>query len=285
MALTPWRDRYLVFGAPDIRREEYDEVLACLDSRWIGTGPRVTPAGGGVSRLHRCAGGGGGQLRHRPRCSSPLKVLAFEPGSEIITSTMTFCATANAIVHAGCVPGPRRLRPRDDEPRRRRRARGGSPQRTRAILPVHFAGRPCDMPAIMALARAHDLAVDRGLRARDRGDHRRPALRHVRRLRLLQLLRHQEHDHRRGRHGHLPRPAARRSHRRAGAARHDQGRPLSLPRRRLRALRRPRARLQAQSDRSGGVARPASARPHRGELGAPARAVGLLPRGTARPAA
>src|SRR5262245_30688475 len=157
MRRTPWRERYLVFGAPDIRREEYDEILACLDSRWVGTGPRVTrleeafrayiaaPAVAAVS-----SGSAALQLA--------LKGLALPPRSEVITSTMTFCATANAIVHAGCVPvlvDCDRLTMNldvDDVARR-------ITPRTRAILPVHFAGRPCAMPAIMALARTHELAV------------------------------------------------------------------------------------------------------------------------------
>jgi dTDP-4-amino-4,6-dideoxygalactose transaminase len=157
MGFTPWRDRYLTFGAPDIHREEYDEVVACLDSGWIGTGPRVT-------RLEEalCAYIGAPAVVAVNSGSAALqlalKVLAFEPGSEIITTSMTFCATANAIVHAGCVPVlvdcDRATMNLDVDAVARRIT-----PRTRAILPVHFAGRPCDMPAIMALARAHDLAV------------------------------------------------------------------------------------------------------------------------------
>jgi dTDP-4-amino-4,6-dideoxygalactose transaminase len=157
MARTPWRTSYLVFGAPDIRREEYDEVLACLDSRWVGTGPRVTrleeafqayigaPAVAAVN-----SGSAALQLA--------LKVLDLPPGSEVITSTMTFCATANAIVHAGCAPVlvdcDRVTMNIDVEAAAR-----SITKRTRAILPVHFAGRPCDMSGITALARAHGLAV------------------------------------------------------------------------------------------------------------------------------
>ena len=157
MRFTPWRDRYLALGAPDIHREEYDEVIACLESRWIGTGPRV-------SRLEEDfrAYVGSPTAVAVNSCTAALqltlKVLAFEPGSEIITSTMTFCATANAIVHAGCVPVlvdcDRRTMNIDLDAV----ARHITP-RTRAILPVHFAGRPCDMAAITSLARAHGLAV------------------------------------------------------------------------------------------------------------------------------
>src|SRR5262249_26759581 len=157
MERTPWRTRYLVFGSPDIRREEYEEVAACLDSRWIGTGPRVArledafrtyigaPAVAAVN-----SGSAALQLA--------LKVLGLPSGSEVITSTMTFCATANAIVHAGCVPVlvdcVRETMNLDVEAAARRIT-----PRTRAIVPVHFAGRPCDMPAITALARAHGLVV------------------------------------------------------------------------------------------------------------------------------
>jgi dTDP-4-amino-4,6-dideoxygalactose transaminase len=156
-ARAPWRTRYLVFGAPDIRRADYDEILACLDSRWIGTGPRVSrleeafrayvgaPAVAAVS-----SGSAALQLA--------LKVLELPPGSEVITSTMTFCATVNAIVHAGCVPvlvdcDRDTMNLNVDAVARR------ITSRTRAILPVHFAGRPCDMGAITALARTHGLAV------------------------------------------------------------------------------------------------------------------------------
>ena len=157
MALTPWRDTYLVFGRPDLRREDYDEVIACLDSRWIGTGPRVTR----LEQLFRSYVGAPAVVAVNS-CSAALqlaaRVLAFEPGSEIITSAMTFCATANAIVHAGCVPVLVDCERDSMNIDVATAARKITP-RTRAILPVHFAGRPCDMPAIMVLAREHGLAV------------------------------------------------------------------------------------------------------------------------------
>jgi dTDP-4-amino-4,6-dideoxygalactose transaminase len=157
LTLTPWRDRYLVFGMPDIRREDYEEIIACLDSRWIGTGPRVTRLEetfrtyiGAPTAVAVNSGSAALQLA--------LKGIGLEPGSEIITTTMTFCATANAIVHAGCVPVlvdcERETMNLDVAAAARHITK-----RTRAILPVHFAGRPCDMGALMDLARAHKLAV------------------------------------------------------------------------------------------------------------------------------
>lgn len=157
MALTPWRDRYLTFGAPTIQRAEYEEVTACLDSGWIGTGPRVSRLEEAFRRYV-----GAPAVVAVNSCTAALqlalKVLAFEPGTEIITSTMTFCAAANAIVHAGCVPVLVDCE-RDTMNLDVAAAARAITPRTRAILPVHFAGRPCDMPAITALARARGLAV------------------------------------------------------------------------------------------------------------------------------
>ena len=170
-------------------------MIACLDSGWLGTGPRV-------AELERRLGA----YLDAPTavavssCSAALHlaltVLDLPPGSEVITSSMTFCATANAIVHAGacrCSPTAIRDTFNIDVADVRRKIT----PRTRAIVPVHFAGRPCDIAAL-GVARARARArPHRRRRARARGDGRRAALRHVRRLRLLQLLRHEErHDRR-----------------------------------------------------------------------------------------
>jgi dTDP-4-amino-4,6-dideoxygalactose transaminase len=85
-------------------------------------------------------------------------VLGLQPGDEVITTPMTFCATVNAIVHAGAVPVLADVDPRtmNIDPAEVRRH---ITPRTRALLPVHFAGRPCDMDALMAIAREHGLKV------------------------------------------------------------------------------------------------------------------------------
>ena len=79
------------------------------------------------------------------------------PGDEVITTPLTFCATVNAILHAGATPvladvDPLTMNLDPD------RVREKLTPRTRALLPVHFAGRPCDMQALGALAE------ERGLR-------------------------------------------------------------------------------------------------------------------------
>jgi dTDP-4-amino-4,6-dideoxygalactose transaminase len=153
----PWREKYLIFGAPDLGSEEYDEVRACLDSRWMGTGPRTAR----LEREFREYIGATATVALNS-CTAALqlsmKVLGIPAGSEVITTSMTFCATANAIVHAGCVPvlvDCERASMNIDVAAVER----SITPRTRAIVPVHFAGRPCDMQALMALARKHELFV------------------------------------------------------------------------------------------------------------------------------
>jgi dTDP-4-amino-4,6-dideoxygalactose transaminase len=95
VAREPWRERYLVFGAPYIGPEERAEVMACIDSGWLGTGPRV-------ARLQRDfqAYLGGGPAVGVNSCTAALPVAAgARPrAGRRGTSPMTFCATVNAIM-------------------------------------------------------------------------------------------------------------------------------------------------------------------------------------------
>ena len=151
------RNKFLVFGAPNIEKPEIDEVVSSLQSGWLGTGPKVArfekefAAYKGVkyaAALNSCT------------AALHLSILAagINPGEEVITTPMTFCATVNAIIHAGAIPVladvDRRTQNIDPAQIERKITK-----RTRAILPVHFAGRPCDMDSIMELSRRHDLKV------------------------------------------------------------------------------------------------------------------------------
>jgi dTDP-4-amino-4,6-dideoxygalactose transaminase len=87
-----------------------------------------------------------------------LVATGLKAGSEVITTPMTFCASVNAIIHAGLTPvladvdsATQCIDPAAIE--------AAITPRTRAILPVHFAGRPCDMDAIMAIAKKQGLMV------------------------------------------------------------------------------------------------------------------------------
>jgi dTDP-4-amino-4,6-dideoxygalactose transaminase len=157
MAPVPWRDRYLVFGAPSFGDAERRAVLACLDSGWVGSGPRVADL---EERFAAYVGAPAAVAVSS--CTAALHLsllaLALPAGSEVVTSPMTFAATANAIVHAGLRPVFADCDPDTGclDPAALERA---ITERTRAVLPVHFAGRPCDMDAIGRSAAAHDLAI------------------------------------------------------------------------------------------------------------------------------
>ncbi len=157
MPATSTRTSYLVFGQPLIEEPDINEVLDCLRKAWLGTGPKAAEferriaAYKGVPHavaLNSCTAG----------LHLACLVLGLQPGDEVITTPMTFCATVNAIIHAGATPVLADIDPvtgnLDPEQVRRRITR-----RTRALLPVHFAGRAAPMDELMALAKANGLRV------------------------------------------------------------------------------------------------------------------------------
>jgi dTDP-4-amino-4,6-dideoxygalactose transaminase len=150
---------FLVFGAPQIDEAEIDEVVACLRSGWLGTGPRVAQFERDFAAFR---GVQDTQVAAVNSCTAALHVSMLaadiEPGSEVITTPLTFCATVNAILHAGLVPVLADVDPltQNIDPDA---IEAAITPRTRAILPVHFAGRPCAMDRIMAIARKHNLVV------------------------------------------------------------------------------------------------------------------------------
>jgi dTDP-4-amino-4,6-dideoxygalactose transaminase len=150
-------DRFLVFGAPAIEEAEIAEVVASMRSGWLGTGPKVHRFEEDFKRYQ--------QAEHAVAVNSctaalHLSLLASElrPGDEVITTPLTFCATVNAIIHAGAKPVLADVDPRTmnlDPDRVQERITS----RTRALVPVHFAGRPCEMDRLMEIAGRCDLRV------------------------------------------------------------------------------------------------------------------------------
>ncbi len=151
------RKTFLVFGSPDIQEDEIKEVVACLRSGWISTGSRVAQ----FEEMFKSYIGSRYALALNS-CTAGLHlsmlVAGLKPGDEVITTPMTFAATANAILHTGAQPVfvdiERRTMNIDPE----LIAAKLSPK-TRAILPVHLCGRPCNMDRIMELARQNNLLV------------------------------------------------------------------------------------------------------------------------------
>jgi dTDP-4-amino-4,6-dideoxygalactose transaminase len=150
---------FLVFGAPLIGNEEIAEVEACLRSGWLGTGPRVARFEADFAAYQHVSGA---QVAAVNSCTAALHVSMvaanLPPGSEVITTPLTFCATVNAIVHAGLVPVLADVDPvtQNIDPAA---IEAAITPRTRAIVPVHFAGRPCDMQRIMTIAERHGVVV------------------------------------------------------------------------------------------------------------------------------
>jgi len=150
---------FLVFAAPDIHEAEIAEVEACMRSGWLGTGPRVARFEQDFATYQ---GLKASQVAGLNSCTAALHVsmvaAGLEPGSEVITTPLTFCATVNSILHAGLTPVLADVDPQTQNIDPAAIEAAITP-RTRAILPVHFAGRPCEMDRIMAIARKHDLMV------------------------------------------------------------------------------------------------------------------------------
>jgi dTDP-4-amino-4,6-dideoxygalactose transaminase len=150
---------FLVFGAPRIEEAEIAEVEACLRSGWLGTGPRVAQFERDFAHWRGVLPS---QVAAVNSCTAALHVSMvaanLEPGSEVITTPLTFCATVNAILHAGLTPVLADVDPvtQNIDPDA---IEAAITPRTRAIVPVHFAGRPCAMDRIMAIANKHGLTV------------------------------------------------------------------------------------------------------------------------------
>jgi dTDP-4-amino-4,6-dideoxygalactose transaminase len=153
----PVREKYLIFGSPQVLEAEIEEMVATLRSCWIGTGPRVTAFekafGEYVGARHALAVNSCTAALHLS-----LIAAGIGPGDEVIEPSLTFAASANTVIHAGGRPvladvdrTTMCLDPIDV-------ARRITP-RTRALLPVHFAGRPCAMAALLELAQRHRLKI------------------------------------------------------------------------------------------------------------------------------
>ena len=154
---TPIRTDFLGFGTPLIGEEEIDEVVATLRSGWLVTGPRVAR----FEEMFRAYTG----AKHAIAVNSCTAALHLSmvaagvgTGDEVITTPMTFCATVNTIIHAGATPVLVDCE-RDSLLIDPRQIEAAITSRTRAIIPVHLCGRPCDMDAILDIARRHNLIV------------------------------------------------------------------------------------------------------------------------------
>jgi len=137
---------FITFGSPLIGEEEIDEVVDCLKTGWLGTGPKVKQFEVHFSQ-HQNTKYAVGLNSCTAALHLSMLALGIGKGDEVITTPLTFCATINAIIHAGATPVLADVDPVsmniDPESIQEKIT-----EKTKCILPVHFAGRSCDMDAI-----------------------------------------------------------------------------------------------------------------------------------------
>jgi dTDP-4-amino-4,6-dideoxygalactose transaminase len=153
--------RQIPFHRPSIGPDEEREVIDALRSGWITTGPKAkrfeSEFASYVGAKHALA------VAH---CTGALHLslwaLGIGPGDEVITTPFTFTATAEVMGYLGVRPvfvdidpGTFNINPARIE----EALENGAHNRVRALMPVHFAGQPCEMDRILNIARRHELKV------------------------------------------------------------------------------------------------------------------------------
>lgn len=150
-------EKYIPLSVPDISQKEIANVIQCLKSGWLSTGKFNTKLEKSLADYF-----GAKEVICLDSCTAALHlsliVKGIGRGDEVITSPLTFAATANVIEHCGAKPvlcdididsyniDPELISKKITK-------------RTRAIIPVHFAGYPCDLKTIYALADKYGIAV------------------------------------------------------------------------------------------------------------------------------
>lgn len=149
-------NEFIPYNRPSLGQEEIDEVVATLRSGWLTSGPRAAQ----FEKEFRAYVGAPYSLATNS-CTAALHLalmaLGIGPGDEVITTPLTFCATINTILQVGATPILADIKQDGNIDPASVKARINS--RTRAILPVHFGGWPCDMNALWRLAEHYGLAV------------------------------------------------------------------------------------------------------------------------------
>lgn len=151
------RKTFLVFGQPDIRKDEINEVIDTLKSGWISTGPKVKRFEHDFAKFK-----GKKDAVALSSCTAALFLSLLSAGvghgDEVITTAFTFVATVNAIIQVGAKPVLVDIDSNtlNIDPAKIERVIS---EHTKAIIPVHFAGRPCQMDSILKIAKKNNLVV------------------------------------------------------------------------------------------------------------------------------
>ncbi len=145
------------FAPPALGPDEIAEVVATLQSGWLSTGPRVRRFEQAFARYvgapHAIAVNSCTAALHLSLLASGVGA-----GDEVVTSPLTFCATANVVVHCGATPvfADVERQTGNIDPMA---AEAAVTPRTRALIPVHYAGRPADVGRLNALADSRGIAL------------------------------------------------------------------------------------------------------------------------------
>jgi dTDP-4-amino-4,6-dideoxygalactose transaminase len=147
---------FIPFSVASIGKDECDEVMDTLKSGWLTSGPRTKCFEDEFAKYV-----GASRTLAVNSCTAALhlalRCLDLKPGDEVITTPLTFCATVNTILESGGIPVMADIG--QDLNLDPSHVRALVNPRTRAVIPVHFAGLPCEMDDIWQLAEAKKLAV------------------------------------------------------------------------------------------------------------------------------
>jgi len=150
------REKFLPFALPSIGEEEIAEVVDSLRSGWITTGPKVKRFEEEFARYV-----GTSHAIAVNSCTAALHIaltaMGIGPGDEVIVPTLTFCSTANVVVHLGAKPVL--VDSGEDFTVQAESIERAITHRTKAIVPVHYSGQACELQAIYSVARTYNLAV------------------------------------------------------------------------------------------------------------------------------
>src|SRR6202451_781502 len=154
---SPVRETLLPYGRQSVDEADIQAVIDVLRSDWLTTGPKVAEFeeafAARVGAAHAVSFSSGTAALHAAAFAAGLK-----PGDEAITSPMTFAATANCVLYQGATPVFADVS-RDTLNLDPEHVAGKITPRTRALLPVDYAGHPADLTPIMEIARSNGLIV------------------------------------------------------------------------------------------------------------------------------
>ena len=154
------RTRFLPFAQPTIDDADVEEVVGVLRSGWLTSGPRITQLEQEFAAQTKAdsalALSSGTAAMH-----VALHSFALDPGRAVVTTPLTFCSTVHVIEQVGCRPlfvdiDPVTL---NIDPAAIELAVEAEPEAVAALLPVHYAGHPCEMDDVLDIARRHGLPV------------------------------------------------------------------------------------------------------------------------------